>query len=123
MSSTYSSAFLPPAPTLEITICNGQTGAATTVLAKIDTGADGSVIPVLLVAQLGLIPFDTLVSIAFDGSTEEQTSYLVDLIFAGRTSTDLEVISAPLPYVLVGRDVLNHVVAILNGPDQIFDIQ
>jgi predicted aspartyl protease len=120
---TYSSAFLPPAPTLEVVVHNAQTGASTTVLAKIDTGADGSVIPVTLVEQLGLIPFDTLVSIAFDGSTEEQTSYMIDLTIAGRTFTDLEVITAPLAYVLIGRDVLNHVVTILNGPDQVFDIR
>lgn len=120
---TYSAAFLPPAPTLEVEICNVQTDITATVLAKIDTGADGSVIPATLVEQLGLVPFDTLISIAFDGSTEEQTSYLIDLIFAGRTFSDLEVITAPLSYVLIGRDVLNHVVAILDGPQQTFDIQ
>ena len=121
--STYSSDFLPPAPTLEVVICNAQTGATATVLAKLDTGADGSVIPATLVEQLGLIPFDRLVSIAFDGSAEEQLSYLVDLSFAERTFTDLEVIAAPLAYVLVGRDILNQVVTILNGPDQLLDIR
>lgn len=114
----YSDDFLPPAPTLTIEVCNAQTGVSTTVLAKIDSGADGSVIPFRLVEELGLIPFDSLVSIAFDGSIEKQTSYLVDFTFADKQFHDLEVITAPLDYVLIGRDVLNHIVTILNGPDQ-----
>lgn len=114
----YSDDFLPPAPTLKIQVCNPQTGAAQTVLAKIDSGADGSVIPSSLVEQLGLIPFDTLLSMAFDGSVEKQISYLVDFTFADKQFHDLEVITAPLEYILVGRDVLNHLVTILNGPDQ-----
>jgi|HigsolmetaAR202D_1030399.scaffolds.fasta_scaffold00023_45 predicted aspartyl protease len=114
----YSDDFLPPAPTLTIEVRNAQSGAATTVLAKIDSGADGSVIPVRLVEELGLIPFDTLLSMAFDGSVEKQISYLVDFTFADKQFHDLEVITAPLDYVLIGRDVLNHIVTILNGPDQ-----
>lgn len=119
----YSDDFLPPAPTLKIQVCNPQTGAAQTVLAKIDSGADGSVIPSSLVEQLGLIPFDTLLSMAFDGSVEKQISYLVDFTFADKQFHDLEVITAPLEYILVGRDVLNHLVTILNGPDQQLSIQ
>jgi predicted aspartyl protease len=119
----YNLAFLPPAPTLEVAICNVQTGITTMILAKIDTGADSSVIPDVLVDDLELIPFDTLLSIAFDGNTEEQTSYLIDISFAGRTFSDLEVITAPLEYVLIGRDVLNHFVTTLNGPDQQLEIK
>ena len=119
----YSTAFLPPAPALDVEVRDPQTGAAATILAKIDTGADGSIIPEDLVQNLNLIDFDEIVTVAFNGRLEKQPSYLIDLAVAGRTFTDLEVVAAPIPYLLLGRDVLNQLVMILNGPEQGFEFQ
>jgi hypothetical protein len=41
-------------------------GTIQTVLAKIDTAADGSVIPEELVVSMGLIDFDKVITISFD---------------------------------------------------------
>lgn len=119
----YSTAFLPPAPALDVEVRDPQTGVAATILAKIDTGADGSIIPEDLVQTLNLIDFDEIVTVAFNGRLEKQPSYLIDLAVAGRTFTDLEVVAAPIPYLLLGRDVLNQLVTILNGPEQGFEFQ
>ena len=86
------------------------------ILAKLDTAADGSVIPIELVASMGLIDFDKVVTISFDGSEEEQLTYLVDIFLAGKAFTDIEVISSPLSYALLGRDILNQLIITLNGP-------
>src|SRR5207244_3560623 len=103
---------VPPAPALDVEIRNPQTGATLTVLAKLDTGADGSVIPDDLVPGLGLIEFSQFLSVAFDGSSQLQPSYLIDLSMIGHIFAELEVIAAPIPYLLLGRDVLNELVAI-----------
>lgn len=119
----YDLNFLPPAPTLDIEIRNPQTGATQILLAKIDTGADGTVIPKDVVEGLGLLDFDQLLSVGFDGSLQVQTSYMIDLLLPGKIFTDIEVITAPLPYVLIGRDLLNQLVMTFDGPQLLFSIQ
>lgn len=123
MMFPYDSNFLPPAPALEVEIRDPQTGAGQKVLAKLDTGADSSIIPEHLVQSLALTPFDRLLTIAFDGRKEFLTSYLIDVLIAGRSFTDLEVVAAPIPYLLIGRDVLNTLVITLDGSQFTFDIQ
>ena len=94
-----------------------------TVLAKIDTAADGSVIPSELVISMGLIDFDKIVTIWFDGREERQLTYLVDFLFAGRIFTDIEVVTLPISYALLGRDILNQLAIMLDGPQLVFEIQ
>ena len=117
---SYDSVFLPPAPALQIEIRDPQAGSMQIVLAKLDTAADGSVIPIELVASLGLIDFDKVVTISFDGSEEEQLTYLVDIFVAGKAFTDIEVITSPLSYALIGRDILNQLIITLDGPQLSF---
>ena len=120
---SYSTAFLPPAPALQVEIRDPQTGTVQVVLAKIDTAADGSVIPSELVISMGLIDFDKVVTISFDGREERQLTYLVDFLFAGRTFTDVEVVASPVAYALLGRDSLNQLVTTFDGPQLVFEIQ
>ena len=119
----YDLNFLPPAPALDIEIRNPQTGATQIRLAKIDTGADGTVIPKDIVEGLGLLDFDQLLSVGFDGSLQVQTSYMIDILLPGKIFTDIEVITAPLPYVLIGRDLLNQLVMTFDGPQRLLSIQ
>lgn len=118
----YNTAFIPPAPALTAEVRNAQTGQTQTVLAKFDTAADGSIIPDDLVKSLELVAFDEILAIAFDGGLQRCPSYLIDVSLAGRTFTDLEVVSAPLPYLLLGRDVLNELVVVFHGPSLQFEI-
>jgi hypothetical protein len=97
-------------------------GTVQAVLAKIDTVADGSVIPGELVISMGLIDFDKMVTISFDGREERQLTYLVDFLFAGRIFTDIEVVTSPISYALLGRDILNQLVTKLDGPRLVFEI-
>lgn len=119
----YSTTFTPPAPALQVDVRNGQTGATQRVLAKLDTAADGSIIPEDLIKSLELITYDEILAISFDGGLQRRASYLIDLLFVGRVFTELEVVAAPLPYLLLGRDVLNKVVIVFNGPQLTFDIR
>lgn len=119
----YSRIFTPPAPALHVEVRNGQTGAIQRVLAKLDTAADGSIIPEDLVKSLELTTYDEILAISFDGGLQRRVSYLIDLFFAGRVFTEIEVVSAPLPYLLLGRDVLNKIVIIFNGPQLTFEIR
>jgi hypothetical protein len=73
-----------------------------------------------LVASMCLFDFDKVVTISFDGSEEEQLTYLVDMFVAGKAFTDIEVITSPLSYALLGRDILNQLTITLNGPQLSF---
>ncbi len=119
----YNETFTPPAPALQVEVRNAQTGISQIVLAKLDTAADGSIIPDKLVRTLELITYDEILAISFDGGLQRRASYLIDLVLAGYVFTELEVVSAPLPYLLLGRDVLNTMVVIFNGPQLLFEIQ
>jgi predicted aspartyl protease len=118
----YHNTFLPPAPALEVEVRNPHTGAAQILLAKLDTGADGTLIPEDLVQTLGLLSHDRFLAVAFDMQAKFIPSYLIDLTVAGWVFTQLEVPTAPLPYILIGRDVLNQLVITLDGPQLTFDI-
>lgn len=122
MMFPYDPNFSPPALTLDVEVRNPQTGAVQQVLAKLDTGADSSIIPLDVARTLTLQPFDQLLSIAFDGQTSILESYLVELLIAGYLFVDLEVAAASLPYVLLGRDVLNELIVTMNGPLMFFEI-
>jgi hypothetical protein len=49
-------------------------------------------------------------------------TYYVALVVAQVRGRRLEVIAFPEDYVLLGRDVLNHFYARLNGPELAFDL-
>ena len=72
---------------------------------------------------MDLLDFDKMVTIAFNGREEEQLTYLVDILVAGRTFTDFEVVASPAPYVLLGRDILNQLVITFDGPQLTLEIR
>jgi hypothetical protein len=118
----YNVSFQPPAPTLYIEAISPSTSVRRSILAKLDTGADETIIPEDLAADFNLIVRGQSLTSAFDGSIQRYLSYTIDLVVAGHHFIDLEVTAAPTNYVLLGRDVLNELVITLNGPQHMFTI-
>jgi hypothetical protein len=49
--------------------------------------------------------------------------YAADVEFEGLAFTTIEVLGSPLPIALVGRDILNQLVARFDGPGLSFSLQ
>lgn len=113
----------PPAPFLRVLVHPpGHPDVAQSIRAKLDTGADVSAIPASLVEELSLRPESQLLIEGYDLRLVTLHTYYVALVVAQVRFRRLEVITFPEKYVLLGRDVLNHFYARLNGPELMFDL-
>jgi predicted aspartyl protease len=92
------------------------------VPAQLDTGADLSAIPQEVADELELLAARTILAESYDGSRTDIRTYFVTLEIAQARFRSLEVVLIPENYALLGRDVLNHFYAHLNGPDLAFDL-
>jgi predicted aspartyl protease len=113
----------PPALFLNVLIHPPERpDAAQRVRAKLDTGADVSALPASLMEELGLHPESQLFVQGYDLQLVTLHTYHVALVVAQVRFRRLEVITFPEEYILLGRDVLNHFYARLNGPELTFDL-
>jgi hypothetical protein len=120
---TYVSSFKTPAPALDVEILHPITNLSATMLAKVDTAADQTIIPTSLVDILALEPVGLAVAQPVDSDTRVYITYLFDLIIAGRQFVDFEAAAAPINYIILGRDVLNELFITLDGPQLQFEIR
>jgi hypothetical protein len=114
----------PPAPVLDVTIANAANRRRRRSLsALIDTGSDITAIPEPLVSVLQLYPIGRLQLESVNATTSVVLTYTVQITIGELSIPRLEVILTGLDFVVVGRDVLNGVYLLLNGPEQSFDLQ
>ena len=110
----------PPAPYVLVTVARPDGASATAdVPAKVDTGADRTVIPTVLAERLQL---DEVERREFEGLGGYRVSLaLLDVLITVRGCPPVWVTaagSAGEPYILLGRDVLNRYKIVLDGPNQ-----
>jgi hypothetical protein len=119
----YDQAEEPPAPFLEISVYHPENiEQVAQIRAKLDTGADISAIPTVLITQLALPIVSRILIEGYDGHLTTVASYAVSIQISDVLLVHQEVISIPDPYVLLGRDVLNRFFVQLNGPDLTFNL-
>ena len=123
MKYPYDRVFSPPAPILplEITIPE-EPQRRVQVDAQLDTAADISAIPARVVDEWNLEPVSEVTVTGYNAETETLPTYTVGLELPQAHIRRIEVISIPEPYVLLGRDVLNHFYISLNGPGLTFEM-
>ena len=115
--------FTPPAPLARVTIRNSQDGKTVSdVPMLIDSGADVTLIPQQSVTLLGAsIEPDTGYEVTgFDGKKSIAQVVRLDLIFLRRAFRGRFLVSNQ-EWGIVGRDVLNHVSLLLNGPQLMWE--
>jgi len=118
MAAYDSSLFDPPAPVALVGLRDPDSRRTSSSIAMlIDSGSDVSVVPKAAIDDVGLeIDSDAGFELeGFDGRTTLARTVQLDLIFVGRVFKGKYVIIDSNMGIL-GRDVLNHVAILLDGP-------
>ncbi len=115
--------FNPPAPLARIILRDQKSGTSLSdVLMLIDTGADVTLVPQVAVNQLGISvdPTQGYELMGFDGNISVAQIVELDLIFLKRAFRG-RVLIIDQEVDILGRDILNHVPLLLDGPTLSWD--
>lgn len=118
MTAYNDSQFEPPAPIAYVTLRHQLTDASwSNVPMQLDTGADVTLVPQQAVHRLELtILTDTMYELeGFDGSKSQVASVELKMVFCRRTFRG-KFLLIDKPFGIIGRDILNHVPILFNGP-------
>ena len=115
-SYPYDHSFDPSAPVIEMTVRSPNAAATRLVQALLDTGADQTVIPEDTARELGLVRLDEVNVFGVSPDPVLARVYWVSARLVELSDLDIEVLSWPYQYALVGRDLLNRLRLILDGP-------
>jgi hypothetical protein len=120
----YVTRLSPPAPFVQITVRCPSTGAEVQNLpAQIDPGADRTVLPGNLVTALNLVADGSLFFQGFGSEVIELPLYLVTVAVHDLPPVTITAaLGEKEPFVLLGRDVLNHFRLLLDGPQLALEI-
>jgi hypothetical protein len=125
MRYNYNRQLTPPAPFVHVRAAAPASGKAVEqIAAQLDSAADRSVIPWSVVEALQLPQLDELPALGFGGHLVSVPTFLVQLTVRSCTPITVEAFaSREEPYVLLGRDVLNHFRVLLDGPNLVLEME
>jgi hypothetical protein len=118
MPSYDAAQFKPPAPVARVTLRNPATGVTVSdVVLLVDSGADVTLLPRRAIEQLQVAPVigPGYEVAGFDGTKTFIQAVNVDMVFLRRLFKGQYLVIDEDPGIL-GRDVLNHVALLLDGP-------
>jgi len=118
----YSFDYNPPAASLKVRFTNPISDHSTELQAKLDTGADITVLPQNAITELRVIPAGRVSVSSFDGREQWKYTYFVNLSFLNFNFPMVEAIGAKRRDALLGRDVLNLFKTVLDGKTLSFDL-
>ena len=110
--------FTPPAPLARVTLRHPEIDPIVSdVPMLLDSGADVTLIPQASVARLGTIIHlnERYELMGFDGRISQAQAVQLDLIFLRRRFKGRFLIGMQ-EWGIIGRDILNHVSLLLDGP-------
>lgn len=115
--------FEPPAPLAQVTLRNPDNGALSPdVPMLLDSGADVTLIPQMTLNRLDItsVQGKRYELIGFDGNTSFAPVVQLELIFCGRTFRG-QFLVINQEWGILGRNVLNSVPLMLDGPNLTWD--
>jgi predicted aspartyl protease len=120
----YARHLTPPAPFVNVTLHCPQTGSrAADLPAQIDTAADRTVLPGPVVRSLGLVEDGRLSFQGFAGDVIELPIFYVEIQVHDRPEVAVRAaLGEREPFILLGRDVLNALRLLLDGPQSALEI-
>ena len=119
MEYKYNRNFNPPAPVIELSISAPLSEASTSSTALIDSGADITVIPERIISQLKLRRVGFVPASGFGEDVVETAVHSAILSIEGILRPKIyRILGWNKDYALLGRDLLNNLIAVLNGPNE-----
>jgi predicted aspartyl protease len=121
----YNNNVNPPAPFLEISFLTPISQNLKSCIksnAIIDSGASISVIPKRIAYELELKYIDEIKVKGFKGSESKSYVYPILITIKSLGNFITKVITWDEQYAIIGRDLLNKWLILLNGPDNNFEI-
>ncbi|MDY7077876.1 MAG: aspartyl protease family protein [Chloroflexota bacterium] len=121
---SYSADYAPSMPVVDVTLVAPHSGEEIgPELALVDSGADGTLIPVDLLEQIGLVSIATGRLIWLWRESLPVSIYIVRIKIGPYVLPRVHVAGVPTGTDLVlGRNVLNQMVVTLNGPAEVTEI-
>lgn len=117
MKSAYLNQYFPPFPGLPIRLGFPEESLSLGPIdALIDSGADGTLVPQVLLDELGAPLVDQIRVRSQWGEARLAGLYTVDLGIANIRLPAIEVVGDPGAEIILGRDVLNRLRLMLDGP-------
>lgn len=110
----YDDSYEPPAPVLPLRVARPGGGEAVLLPGLLDTGADCTLVPAGIARRLRLPTVDRVEITGVGGSVRRVPVHAAFIETAG-----LRVLARVVAFeheAIVGRDLLNHLVALLDGP-------
>jgi predicted aspartyl protease len=124
MKFPYDSHYFPPAPSVEIRLGTpGESLASGSHQALIDTGADISLVPLKHIRPLQTVPDDHRYLRSQWGERRKVAIYSLDIGLGNVRLPAVEVVADERgDEIVLGRNVLNKLVMMLDGPKRVLEI-
>ena len=113
----YERSYYPPAPVIEILIDGYQSRLGQIRhQALVDTGADGTMIPLPILRQVGARYQETMQMCGVAGTAQPVELFLVAIHIGDQVINGIHAVALPSSSeTIIGRDVLNQLTLTLNG--------
>lgn len=122
-SFDYDTNYIPAMPTIEIRIGRALRNPTLELTALVDSGADGTIIPVSHLKRLQARKAGKTWMTGTTGERAQVDLYQVSLQFGPYRQGRLEVVGDTRnDEVILGRDVLNHLIVTLNGLAHVVEV-
>lgn len=125
LTFNYDHNYQPIAPVLEILV-DGYDDAkpSVSVLAFLDSGADGTMLPRNILDQIGAEFEDSVMLRGTAGGVQRTDRFTVRIGIGGQEVHAISAVAMPNnSEPIIGRDILNHFAITLNGPAATTEIQ
>jgi len=117
---SYDSTYEPAVPVCEFVLHNVSTDQSVTLTGIVDTGADATIVPVRYLQEIHARRIFEAGLRSQWGERRTIFLYIVDIQLNSLTLPGIYVVGDDLgDEVILGRDVLNHLRLLLDGPAQI----
>jgi predicted aspartyl protease len=120
MKASYNRNYFPAAPFVDVSLITvAESRRVGPLPPLVDSGADGTIVPLAVLNSISAPPTIEMLMSSQWGESRPVLMYLVDVQIGDITLPGMEVVGDHLSdEIVLGRDVLNHLRVLLDGPAQ-----